>query len=1158
MGRERFLVYVSLIQILSIASVSMSNAQDKSNFITLQLKKVSFEELKAEIESQSGYSFFYTQNVIDNAMLFSLNVANTDINSVLDQLEADYNLVFIIKGDKILVDKAPELFTVKGRIFSSDTYTPLVGVNILIKDTKKGIATDSKGAFKISLEKSDILEISHIGYKAQQLTFEEVQNNSFIYLDNQFENLEEILVIAYGRQTKRELTGSVEKLTAAEFKTFNTTSFDQKLQGLISGLQVMNSSGSSAAPVKLLIRGLSSISASSNPLIILDGAPLYNSPLGLERSLYSEPQNPLSLISSYDIESIEVLKDAASTSIYGSRASNGIMIITTKSGLSGKPGFEFTYNTGVSMPVRSVKKLGLANTEQWFNIIDEARENTNLSPFSPSINTSVFIDDPLDELSREEALLINNDWFDYVLETGKTDEIQLSYKQATEKSNFYVSGNYRKESGIYKPNRFKRFSLRTNISLYPHKNLTLRLRNVFVSTVNNRSINTVAGIFDDNLRGGFSQAIVESLPWYPVYNENADYWNPLSGANILAAADTENFNDEVKQYRNINSISFSYNFPFVKGLSFDGIFSTDILQNNSEFWVSETISRSGTFASDQAVTSSILNYNFLTKYHKDFGKHNFEITTGVEAQRNSEKTNFILAENIKGNSKEISDKNASIYVNSGITGERYLMSYLNRINYSFNNKYYTSVSYRIDGSSAFLPENRWTDFASVSAGWILSEEIFFNSTFINLLKIKASIGETGNQDISDNLFQTTYLNSRRYGERDLISGATSIENIGAKDLTWERTINYNIGFEFGFLENKYIGEITYFNKKVNNLLLEVPLPYSSTLDGADPVIWDNAGKLNNKGIEVDLEGYIIYNNNFRWKVGFNATYLKNKVLELHSSVDASGQGVTSRNVTLTKQGGSIGSYYLARYAGIDLDKGVEMIYEIDQDIYNNEGRTVPTGNLIPATSSNIVANRIYNKSKTGNPDFFGGVSTQIYFKRFTLDILLSFVGGYYIFDYQYHKSHYPSQGYINVFSDLYEKSWRPNVQNAEYPELKWDYNYEWDWDSDNETWINTTGNYNNLSYFTDRYLQKGDFMRLRNITLSYDIPRSILNKINFNTLNIAVSAQNLLTFTGYKGLDPESTIINGDAQLNNLSPSYFRQTPFPNAKSFNLSISAAF
>ncbi|MBT29896.1 MAG: hypothetical protein CMO01_09575, partial [Thalassobius sp.] len=741
----------------------MSNAQDKSNFITLQLKKVSFEELKTEIESQCEYSFFYTQNVIGDAMRFSLNVANADINSVLNQLEAEYNLIFIIKGDKILVDKAPELFLVKGRIFSSDTHTPLVGVNIIIKDTKKGISTDAKGNFKISIKEKDILEISHIGFKTQELTLEEVQSRFVIYLENQFENLEEVLIVAYGRQTKRELTGSIEKLTSVDFETYNASSFDQKLQGLTTGLQAMSSSGTAAAPVRLLIRGLSSISASTNPLIIMDGAPIYNSPLGLERSLYSEFQNPLSLINSYDIESIEVLKDAAATSIYGSRASNGIILVTTKSGLSGKPGFEFSYSTGVSTPVRSVNKLGLADTDQWFKIIDEARENTNLSSFNPSINISAFPDDPLDNLSREQALSTNTDWFDYVVGTGKTDEFQLSYKQASEKSNLYISGNYRKEKGVSKPDVFRRYSLRTNINVYPHENLTFSLKNVFVSSRKNKGIDIASGIFDDNLKGGFSQAYIESLPWYPVYNTDGNYWNPLSGINLAASTNPAYYKDEVIQYRYIGSLSFKYDLPVIEGLSFNGLVSSDILQNDSEFWISKVISRSGTFATDQTVNSNILNYNILSKYNRGFDKHNIAFTIGVEAQRNVQRTRLLLAENLTGTSQQISGTSTPTYARAGITGERYLMSYLSRVNYSYDDKYYASLSYRVDGSSAFLPENRWTSFASVSAAWILSEEVFFNDSFINLFKLKASIGETGNQDISDNLFQTTYIDTRRYG-----------------------------------------------------------------------------------------------------------------------------------------------------------------------------------------------------------------------------------------------------------------------------------------------------------------------------------------------------------------------------------------------------------
>ncbi len=1155
-GGSRYL-YLTIAFCL-IGSFSELSAQEKR--VALNLENAGFKELRKVVKDSFNFRIYYVdQNVQSERFTFSGSAMS--LQDVIRECEAQSALDFVVNHEKETIELLiREDVLVTGQVLELGTQDPLPAATIQSTDSYSSTITDINGRFTLKLYQKDSFEVSYLGYQSTKLLLDPQNPNPIVYLKLDIVNLNEVIVVAYGQQVQKSIKGSIEKVLAKDLKKFNSTSLEQKLQGRVSGLQVISTGGESAAPVRMLIRGINSISAGANPLIILDGTPLINDQYGLERSVYSNPQNPFSMINPNDIVSVEVLKDAASTTLYGSRASSGILLITTKSGAKGYDGFNFSYNLGVSKPVDPVEELNLADTETWFNIVDRARENSGLSPFNPEILINALPYANPDPISRQEALQTNTDWFDFINRTGISHDYQFSYQDDFEKANVYISGNHRTERGVLKGDNFDRYSLRANLDIEPGEKITARLRSSISYAFKTKPLNTSGSLFSGDLKGGFSQGVSSSLPWFPVYSDTnpSGYWNPASGSNLAASSDESLFFDHVKQYRYTGNLSLAY--EIVDNLYLKSSVGLDLLKNDNSQWISKTLTSDASINTQQKVTASLLNYNFFGEYEKVFeessgSEHEINILTGIEAQRNVQDLSLFIGETQNNNFTPIAQTNIT-FGRDEIIEERYLFSYLAKANYQYEDKIFVEGNFRLDGTSAFAKENRWSSFAAISSAWIVSEETFFDIDFINYLKVKGSYGETGNQEVPDNLFATNFRNDRRYGPIDLINGGTSIQSLGARDLSWESSKSFDLGIEYSLLDDRHFGTFTYFKQYINDLLLEVPLPYSASLDGSSAEIWENTGRITNTGFEVELGLNLFNSQSFNWNFSVNYTHVHNQVDALYSSIDDTGEGIASRDITLTKSGGVLGAYYLASYAGIDPEKGVEMIHEIDQSLSQSTGRTVKTGNLIPATRANMINNRVYNPEKSGIPTFFGGINSTLDFKRFTLDVLWSFVGGHYLFDYTYHLSHYPELGAKNLQASLQNDSWESNNQNAKYPELRWDNQY--DWNKENDVWVNETSNYKNASFYTDRFLQRGDFIRLRNVRLNYSFKIDQLSKIKLRSLDLYFSAQNLITITNYEGLDPEAISINVDESINNLSPGLIYNTPLPNLISFNIGLNASF
>ncbi|WP_157637980.1 SusC/RagA family TonB-linked outer membrane protein [Flexithrix dorotheae] len=1048
---------------------------------------------------------------------------------------------------------------VTGTVISKSDGNPLPGVSVVVKGTTTGTVTDIDGQYKLSVSQEAELEFSFVGFHNKIVPVGS-QSVIDVSLEEDITQLDEIIVTGYGSQMKREVTGSISKVKSKDLSTFPAISVDQNLQGLASGVQVSSVNGVPGAPTRVMVRGTNSISTGTEPLWIIDGMVL-STPgelNGFSRNSSTSGQNPLAMINPGDIESVEVLKDAAATAIYGSRGANGVIIVTTKTGKSKTGTFNVNYQQGVSKVVRGPNEIGFTNGDQWLSLIDQARANSGLDPYDPNsiLNNGR---DPNAVLDRSQTT--NTNWFDQVLRDGSFQDINISTSKGAEKSSYYISGQYRKDESVLNANTFERLSLRTNLDFSPVNNLDLGLRATFSYADNERAPNGGAPGGNSNMATPGYNAVNDFVfPWLPVYHPTATdlsgnpiLFDPLSGRNPAASMNKNNYINDVTSFRAIAGVFADYQIPGVEGLKLHTEFAHDFYQTSNIEWGNTVIREGSNYAFDFSSTFQRTNYNVYFNYNKDFGTdHNISITAGTESTAENNRRRNTEADQLIGTAKEVGSPGNVQRVSNGLGGEIYFRGYFGRLNYKLKDKYLFGLSYRYDGSSVFDESKRWGSFPAVSAGWIISEEAFMSgSSFFNLLKLRGSYGQTGNSNISATAKLTSYATWGRYGD---VGAGDLLTTIGNKDVTWETTSATDVGVDFEVLENRISGSIGYYHQNVTDMLYQVPIPVSSGIFSNTPTIWDNIGDMKNSGIEFSINAIVMNKNDFKWDLGFNFTTNKNKVVKL-TGEDAELYDVRS-NGMVTREGDRLSFFRLARYAGIHTEGGYELIEEMDLDLFNETGERVATGNLIPATRSNLQNHLFDNTEKTALPTYFGGFNSNFTYKGFDLGAYFSFSGGNYIFDNaQFSQTYIGNAGNI-LRSDMVNNTWTDQNKNATYPKLVWNARHDV---------INEDGTISENERFDpqrsgqrhDKYLQKGDYIRLRTLSLGYSLPKSVLESIHVQKLRVYVMANNLWTITGYDGYDPEVVSTDGDAQSRNINQGWVG-VQIPQVKTFSFGVNLGF
>ena len=990
---------------------------------------------------------------------------------------------------------------------------PLVGVSVLEQGTTNGTVTDMNGRYSIVVQKdSSPLRFSYMGFDNQEIVPGKRRVIDVTLTENSVV-IDDVVVIAYGTKKRRDMIGSVSKIKSDEMSLMQGGRFENSLQGLASGVQVVNDGMPGSTP-QIKIRGIGSIASGSDPLWVVDGIVGGGS----------------TMVNSNDIESIEVLKDAAATAIYGSRGANGVIIVTTKKGKKGGLKFDVHYEGGITPITNS--DLGLASTKTYFNIMDEARANVGLNPLDP-----------------QKAMNTDMDWVDLVTRMGHFHDINVALNQGGENSTTYASVNYRSDESSLKGLSMNAASARLN-SEFKKGIVTLGTQS-FLKFDRKKSTNKWAVVSD-------------KFPWRKVYDpeDPTGYWNPqMADGHPTATLDNdyqlstgENFSFRTTLYMDVN-------LKWIKGLSVRADASYGYGLAQSDYWLSGLITNTGNVDGNQGnkskKTTKSQQYHAFAKYNREWTEHGLDIVTGIEANRSYTDNAVVAGKNLSGEFQEPKIIGTMLGNNSAyIGGESYTFSFFNRIDYKFKQRYLLGASFVREGSSKFVKENRFGDFYSVSGGWIISDEAFMrNAGFISLLKLRGSYGETGNQNIPSEVTKNSYsIKSKQYYNNMQNMFLWNIANKAAK---WEKNKSIDLGLDYALFNNKVNGSIAYYRRTTSDMLMRVQLPASAGITNSggnadNNSMWANVGSMYNQGFEFDINVTLV-KKDFEWNMNYNLTTNMNKVTALDASVDAKGTGIiNTRPGAITKKDLALGTYFMAEWAGVDPEKGIGMIYEIDLDRYNKTGETVKTGRLIPATQSNVNKHRIIQEGKTALPKVYMGWTNNFKYKAFDLSFMFYLSLGSYTFNYHRYTKSFVGDGRNNVTADIYENSWKKPGDIAEYPQLRWQDKYNYDDngnDKQNVTYIKHDAGHT-------KYLEKSAYLRLRNLTLGYTLPQRICSKINIDALRVYVSAVNLFTITSFNGYDPEVRVKNQTGA--NAQGAVFSGSEMPQTRIFSAGINFKF
>lgn len=929
---------------------------------------------------------------------------------------------------------------------------PIPGVNIVLKGTSASTQTDFDGNFKITAKKGDILTISYVSFATINVP---ASNGMAIELVETQNELEAVLVVGYGTQSKKNLTDNIARVTAKDIQQIPVSNLQNALVGKLAGVQITQTNGKVEGGINIRVRGAASISAGTQPLYVLDGIPLIND----NESSNGSPTNPLLTLSTNEIESIDVLKDASSAAIYGARGANGVVIITTKKGKEGKGNFSINFSQGVSEATHKKKWL---NAKQYVELLQEAGRN---------VDDLESVEDELEYLSQGTDWRngeVNTDWQDIALRTGYTTDADFSVSGGDEKTKYFFSGAYNNTTGIVDSNDLERITARSNVSHKVSDRFTAGMNIGFSRSVINR-------VQDDN---SFSTPL-QSVAQAPISQARLEDGTPNPNTeyvNYLLAKDNTSWKTIM---RRVTGKVFG-ELKIVNGLKFNSDFSYDLLSQTEDYWQGKDapfMATDGAVYASSVNTESYVFSNYFT-YDKTFAeKHNLNIVAGMEFNKYNRRYQDVNSIYFPNDDFHTIDGGAEINEGHGSETDYAFVSQFGRLNYSFAGKYLFKASVRRDGSSRFGKNERFGVFPAFSAGWVMSQESFLkDNTVLTYLKLKGSWGKLGNAEIGNFASRQLY----RPNPYNLKSGLT-FDQAGNNDLTWEKSTQTDFGVEVGFL-NKITFEADYYQKDTDGLLFEVPLPLSS---GA-AFVNKNIGKIRSNGFEFTLNTKNIETQDFRWNTSFNLTTNQSKVKSLPNN----NTDIIS-DYTINRTGENISSFYLVEYAGVDPANGDALFVK---NITNADGSIDKS-----TTNDYSEAKRIIS----GNPfpTLMSGLTNTMTYKGF--DFTFTFQG-------EWGASIYNSAGlYQSTAADYFDNQTLDQLNRWQNPG-----------DITNVPQARFGGS--NGTQESTRYLDKADFVRLRNITIGYSLPKETVNKAGMSSLRVYFTAVNLLTFTNYEGTDPEA------------------------------------
>ena len=1076
------------------------NAHSQNAKVSIRMNNVKLDKILNEIENQTDYLFIYN-NQVDINKITSVKVKNEAVAQVLVRILSGTGINYELEGTHIILTTEAikdlhaqqQAKTVTGTV-TDVSGEPIIGANIRIKGTTTGTITDIDGNFSIEAEPQSVIEVSYIGYLTQETVINNQKSIRFL-LKEDTKTLDEVVVIGYGVQKKADLTGSVANINTEKLNTQSNANIGQALQGKIAGVDIVSQGGAPGSGTRIMVRGIGTLNNAS-PLYIVDG-------------MY---MNSIDHINPNDIASIDVLKDASSAAIYGSRAANGVIIVTTKEGSNteGKPIIDLSVNLGIST---ASKFLDMLDAKGWAEVTTIARQA---------------IGKPALDMATDLANKPDNDWQDIMFRPALMQNYNLSVKGGGKYSTYYTGLGYFNQDGIVKGTNYQRYNIQSKNDY--KRGIFSAGTNLIISFSHDKPLH-------QELRGGMIGTILQSVPTLEKYDDTREggyggtYGDVVNIPHPLAIIDDnimDRYNENVKIFANLYAqIELFKGLKYKLNLTPD--FSFERYKNYLNKYDFGLATNSITQLTErQRRRRNILVENLLT-FDRTFGEHKISALAGYTYQDSRFRHIQAYGEGLPQGLEEI-DAATTNRSNEGNSWRSVLTSILGRVFYSYQNKYLFTATIRRDGSSKFGKNNRYGYFPSFSLGWNVAEEKFMeNVHWLDQLKLRGGYGVLGNQEIDNYQYSSTITTGINYpdGNGGLLQGAFP-KNFANPDIKWEETAMTNVGIDFMAFNNRLSLTADYYVKNTKDILLTVPIPISS--GGAnDPI--RNAGKIRNNGFEFNLGWMDQPNPDISYGINLIGSFNKNKVIAMGSESGSIKGGSTNQNITTseTKAGYPIGGYWLISTAGY-------FNSQEEVDAYAKDGKKIQPAaepgdiKFVDANNDGVINDddRVFQGSPF--PDFTFALNGNMRYKNFDLSIGLQGVLGNKIYNATRQTLEDVTKGSNFLASCL--DYWTPENKNASHPRLTWD-------DPNRNTRAES-----------DRYLENGSYLRLRSVQLGYTFPQTWF-KGAIQHARVYINAENLFTITSYSGYSPD---VNAD----NANYRGFDNFIYPTNRTFMLGLNVTF
>ena len=1085
---------------LFILNGSILNVIAQEPKLSISLNKVTIKQFFNEIQRKTDYTFSYREGILNNNKDVSISVHNKNLSEILKSVLDSKGLSFSIQAKSIVITQqlqtSTQSFTLKGKVTNSEG-EPLIGVTVLAKNSKNGTATDFDGNFSIRInDKNTSLQFTYVGYKQENV---QIKDHKFItvIMEEDSHMLNEVVAVGYGVMRKSDLTGSVVRVGSKDISNIPTVRLDQALTGKASGVHITNTSGEPGAGTNILIRGGNSISASNEPLYVIDGF------IGA---------GDLNLIDPNDIESVEILKDAAATSIYGARGANGVVIVTTKRGTEGRN--NVTVNTYIGVQ-HIAKRLEMMNAREYAEMLNQQDVSVNQEPSieNPSIYGK------------------GTDWQDEILRMALMQNYQIAASGGNKDSRYYLSISMFDQEGVIKNSGIRRYQTRLNLDRKIGKNINIGAN--FQFSYSQRKPNLVSlGGFD------YQSSALATPPTMGIYNEDGSYAADSPSRVVSNKIDNvvAQLNERKKQEKAASVYAGIFaDWEAIKGLKFKTFLGLNASNNKTSEYKPSSLPTmiqnkvKGEAWINQGDSYSILWENTVN-YMKEIAKgHHLTVLGGYTLQTSRSEGLSLYGKNFTNDLLDwnnLSDAETKTRLIGSSASEWAIISYLGRINYSVLDRYLVTVTGRYDGSSRLGKDNRFAFFPSVAVAWRLSEEKFMKRfSKLDNLKIRASYGLSGNQDIA--LYQTLPLmKQQNVILTDIPQVGYIPDRLGNDKLKWETTAQFDFGIEASFFKSRLNIEFDTYTKRTRDLLLDVEFPYTSCFKNG----FMNVGKISNRGVELMIRSTNIVTKDFSWTTEFNIARNKNKVVALGPDKDFEytfRPGLGTHPYSWLKVGQPVGAFYGYIMDGIyrtreQIEAGNEPNASLGQKIY----RDINGDGVITIEDQTTIGDP--------NPDFFGGLNNTFTYKNFTLNVFLQGTYGNDILsggDFLYATV---DPRFVNQYKRV-KNFWSLDNPNAEYPKL-----------------------YSNDEYQPSTYMiHNGSHLKIKSVSLYYNLPvkKWKRNKV-ISEFQCYITGTNLFTFTSYKGYDPEvNTGTEGGYKV--YSANVLRGmdfTAYPSARTFTFGI----